>query len=152
MQIYGTVLGERVVSVALLAPAYFFIPFCQGWEINRYRMECDYPWAGVQSSLLGALFGKKLHEEGGESSSFSSEVSNWNRICISAPLKHAGVPSAKELIYSVLFADTSLRSGDESCGLCLVMGFIHHDSEQGISFIPSCTQSDCFFSCVGVIR
>lgn len=43
MQIYVTVLGERVVSMALLAPAYFFIRFCQGWKINIYRMECDYP-------------------------------------------------------------------------------------------------------------
>lgn len=75
MQIYGTVLGERVVSMALLAPEYFFIPFWQGWEINIYRMECDYPWAGVQSSLLGALFAKELHEEGGVTSSFPSEVS-----------------------------------------------------------------------------
>lgn len=75
MQIYGIVLGERVVSMALLAPEYFFIPFWQGWEINIYRMECDYPWAGVQSSLLGALFAKELHEEGGVTSSFPSEVS-----------------------------------------------------------------------------
>lgn len=139
MQIYGTVLGRRVVSMALLAPAYFFIPFCQEWELNIYRMECDYPWAGVQSSLLGELFAKELHEEGGATSSFSSEVSNWNTIGISAPLKHAGASSAEEFIYSVSFGDTNMRSGDESPGLCLVMDFIHHDSEQGISFIPSCT-------------
>lgn len=138
MQIYVTVLGERVVSMALLSPAYFFIHFCQGWKINIYRMECDYPWAGVQSSLLGALFAMELQRKEVRTSSFPSEMSNWNTICISAPLKHAGASSAKEFIYSVSFGDTNMRSGDESPGLCLVMDFIHRDSGQGISFIPSC--------------
>lgn len=152
MQIYGSVLGERVVSVALLTPAYFFIPFCQGWKINIYRMECDYPWAGVQSSLLGALFATELQRKEVRTSSFPSEVSNWNTVCTCAPLKHAGASSAKEFIYSVSFGDTNMRSGDENPGLCLVMDFIHRDSEQGI-FIYSLmhTPNASFSSRVGVI-
>lgn len=147
MQIYGSVLGERVISMALLPPVYFFIPFCQRWEINIYRMECD----GSRSHFLENYLPRSCMRREVKLFPFPQRCqTEILQICISSPLKHAGAPSAKEFIYSVSFTDVNMRSGDESPGLCLVMDFIHRDSEQGVSFILSCTHEMIGFFHIGV--
>lgn len=66
MQVYGTVLGERMLSMALLAPAHIFI-FLSGMR-KKYIQK--WVWLPLSSGPELIFWSIICHEEGGEASSF----------------------------------------------------------------------------------